>query len=108
VIAKYLTPPKGIEESDSLKGDDDVKVWLDRLSTIEEDVMLVGHMYFLNDFAYCLITNTATPPPPMKKGDEYAKKIDFEKSSMVCLEKREKGWSLKWMVTPDMIRTKIE
>lgn len=99
VLARFLKPSKGIEESDNLKPKDDLKVWLDRLSNIKEDVMIVGHMPFLSNFAYCLITDLTSPKE---------EKIGFEKSGIVCLAKQKKDWSLKWMVTPDMIRTTIE
>ncbi|MHA2135146.1 MAG: phosphohistidine phosphatase SixA [Candidatus Thorarchaeota archaeon] len=98
VLGEHLKPAAGIVEGDNLKPNDDLGIWLDRLESIEKDVMIVGHLPFLNNLAYCLITGQASP-----EDDRFR----FRKSSIVCLTKQEKRWILKWMITPDMIRTGV-
>ncbi|MHA2063456.1 MAG: phosphohistidine phosphatase SixA [Candidatus Thorarchaeota archaeon] len=96
VLGNHIKPANGIVRGDNLKPNDDVGIWLERLANTEKDVMIVGHLPFLNNLAYCLIVGTTSPVED---------KIGFRTSSIACLTKQEEGWSLKWMITPDMIRT---
>jgi phosphohistidine phosphatase len=62
-------------------------------ATWTEDVMLVGHLPFMGKLASRLIG-----------GSEEAELIAFQPGSVACLERKpEGGWTLLWMVRPDLL-----
>lgn len=57
------------------------------------DVMIVGHLPFLEKLASLLLT-----------GDEDAGVVTFEAGGMACLRRREDGtWGMSWLVMPEML-----
>ena len=57
------------------------------------DIMIVGHLPFLNKLASLLVTD-----------DKNAEIIAFQNSGILCLECQESGqWSVSWMVVPDIL-----
>lgn len=93
VLAQYLNPARGVEESEGLQPLDDPSMWVERLATKEEDIILVGHLPHLNKLSAYLICQ-----------DPDKKVIDFQKGGIVCLGKDESGtWSIHWMVIPRLL-----
>ena len=81
-----------VEAVQGLNPNDDVRPWADRISKGTEDLMLVGHLPFLEKLASLLIC-----------GKESAKVVLFRYGAIVCLEQKEdKGWALRWILTPEM------
>jgi phosphohistidine phosphatase len=81
-----------VEAVQGLNPNDDVRPWADRISKGTEDLMLVGHLPFLDKMASLLIC-----------GEESAKVVLFRYGAIVCLEQKEdKGWALRWILTPEM------
>lgn len=82
-----------VEQSDGLNPLDNFKPWSERISKSTEDIMIVGHLPFLEKLASYLLC-----------GDENARLILFRYGAIVCLEQKEdKGWAVKWILTPEMI-----
>ncbi len=80
----------GVEpgEGESLSPLDDPGIWLEKLEKTSENVMLVGHLPHLEKLAGLLLSKDGI--------------VKFEMGCIVCLEKGEKGWFLKWMITPSL------
>ena len=76
-----------------LNPNDDVRPWVERVSREAEDLMIVGHLPFLEKLASFLVC-----------GDEGAKAVVFRYSAIVCLEKKESGrWAVDWVIKPEMV-----
>ena len=93
ILSRGLSiPGSHVEAVQGLNPNDDVRPWADRISKGTEDLMLVGHLPFLDKMASLLIC-----------GEESAKVVLFRYGAIVCLEQKEdKGWALRWILTPEM------
>ena len=93
ILAGDLHPDKGVSESDGLAPMDEPKTWAERLSSAEEDIMLVGHLPHLGKLAGLLIC-----------GSENKKAVNFTMAGIVCLKRNGGGsWSVEWALTPETI-----
>lgn len=89
IFAKHLLSEGEPEEKEGLKAMDDVTVWVDQL---QDGLMLVGHLPFMQKLSSLLLTGSAEKPI-----------ITFQRGGIVCLEKDENGnWTVRFMVTPDL------
>jgi len=76
-----------------LNPNDDIRPWVERISGEAEDLMIVGHLPFLEKLASFLVC-----------GDEGAKAVRFRYSAIVCLERKESGrWSVDRVIKPEMV-----
>jgi len=78
-IATYLAP------------NDDPSVCSASLAAMHDDVMLVGHLPYLERLAGLLICGDACREP-----------VCFRNGGVLCLERREHGWSVLWQVNPTL------
>jgi len=74
-----------------LAPNDDPGIWSAHLAGLGEDVMLVGHLPYLQRLAGLLIC-----------GDTNAVPVRFRNGGVVCLEKGESGWSILWQINPTL------
>jgi len=92
IISMYIKPESGIRESKGLNADDDV---YPLASTIKgpENIMIVGHLPFMERLVSFLITGT----------DKYTV-VKFQNGGIVCLyqDTEKRTWYIKWMVMPEM------
>lgn len=94
VLAGHLKPAKAISETDGLAPMDDPQIWAERISKMEEDTMLVGHLPHLARLATLLLC-----------GDKNRSVVDFKMGGIVCLKRDEDGkWSVEWMIIPEVIK----
>ena len=94
VLARYLNPPEGVSVAEGLEPLADPSIWANRLAEEKEDLMLVGHLPYLDKIAAKLIC-----------GDEATSAVIFQNAGIVCLSRDDSGvWSLDWMVTPRMLK----
>lgn len=93
IIAEGLSlPSSSLTFAQGLNPNDDVKPWAKRISEESEDLMLVGHLPFLEKLASLLLC-----------GNEDARVMMFRYSGIVCLEKKEdKRWAVRWVLLPEM------
>ncbi len=76
-----------------LNPNDDIRPWVERVSGEAEDLMLVGHLPFLEKLASFLVC-----------GDEGAKEVMFRYSAIVCLERSVSGrWAVDRVIKPEMV-----
>ena len=83
-----------VEEMAGLGPNDPVEDFAKKLVEWDEDVLVVGHLPFMEKLASYLITGSAK-----------VSVISFTPGSVVCLELSEDSiWQLQWMVRPELIR----
>jgi len=93
VFGEHLMLPGGVEHADDLAPLDDPAVWADRIKTMGEDIMLVGHLPHLAKLTALLLT-----------GDPESEIVRFRNSGVVHLESAESGkWLLKWVLVPELL-----
>jgi phosphohistidine phosphatase len=82
-----------VQAGKGLNPNDDVRPWVERISGEGEDLMIVGHLPFLEKLASFLVC-----------GDEGVKEVRFRYSAIFCLEKRESGrWAVDRVIKPEMV-----
>ena len=88
IFSKYLGTD--IEEAEGLSPLDDPRLWLGRIKSLKEDIMIVGHLPHLSKLTTLLLNI-----------DREVVKIT--NSSVLCLEEEAGRWIIKWYMTPDVI-----
>lgn len=93
IYAKYLHTKHEIEEKEGLKPMDDITFWLDTLEYYKGNLMLVGHLPFMEKLASFLLTHSQ---------DEQT--VKFQQGGLVCLEKDpDDVWHLLYAITPELL-----
>ena len=94
LVAKGLRiSPGRLEAAQGLNPNDDVKPWAKRIGNEKEDMMIVGHLPFLEKLVSHLLS-----------GNENSRLVLFRNGAVVCLEqKEEKGWAVRWILIPEMV-----
>ena len=90
IFASALQPAAGLQKGDGLNPLDDVAAFSGKIDA-SEDLMLVGHLPFMERLASFLITGAADKPV-----------IRFQNSGIVCLDK-DAGvdhWTIQWTLFP--------
>ncbi len=92
IMAAALSPPGGINEKSGLKPMDDVTALAGVIDSAP-DLMLVGHLPFMERFAAWLITGSIEPPV-----------IKFQNGGIVCLKEIQDpgGWVIAWSLMPNI------
>ena len=95
IFADSLKKPA--EAAQGLNPNDDVLEWVDRISRGKEDLMIIGHLPFLEKLTSLLVT-----------GKEDTRPVLFRYGAVVCLDQKEAdGWGIRWILTPEMAREGI-
>ena len=92
IFASALRPEGGVHEKSGLKPLDDVKAFAGGL-TNQENLMIVGHLPFMEKLTSFLIT-----------GDVERPVFRFQNGGIVCLDEdpEAKGWVIKWTLMPEI------
>ena len=95
IIAGALNIPNlPVQSVQGLNPNDDIRPWAERISKGRGDLMLVGHLPFLEKLTSFLLC-----------GNEKARLVLFRYGAIVCLDQKEdKGWAVRWILTPGMAR----
>jgi phosphohistidine phosphatase len=90
IFTAALKPPGGIAEIEGLAPLDNVAGFAESLD-VSKNVMLVGHLPFMEKLASYLITGSAERPV-----------IKFQNGGIVCLDKNRQGdsWVITWTLMP--------
>ena len=93
IFASSLKPAQGIQEREGIKALDDVTSIAPELNS-DQDLMLVGHLPFMERLCTYLITGYQEPPV-----------IAFQNGGIVCLEQDpESGnWLIRWTLLPSVV-----
>jgi len=92
ILARALKPQNDIQEISGIKPMDDVAACAAKIDP-DENVMLVGHLPFMERITSYLITGSIDQPL-----------IKFQNSGIVCLDKDPgtQGWVIKWTLMPNI------
>jgi len=93
LFAEKLKPIKGIEQGKELNPNSLPWGWVERLTRIEEDIMLVGHLPHLEKLSALLLCQ-----------DENKPIVKFRNGGVLALFRNESGiWSILWAVIPQIL-----
>lgn len=92
IIGHYLAPDLKCEEYAHLNPDDSIEFIVQRIESANEDLMVVGHLPFLDKLTSYLVT-----------GDENIVTVNFQTGTTVCLESVNNKWVIDWEVGLDQI-----
>ena len=92
IFAEYLQCSEILESKD-MSPLENPGIWSSKLSGINDDIMLVGHLPHLANLVTTLFA-----------AQEESKIMKFRNVGIVCLSRDESGnWSLEWTLTPEII-----
>jgi len=93
IVAGLLNiPDLSVQAVDGLNPNDDVPAWAERISQETRDLMMVGHLPFLEKLTSLVLC-----------GDENARLVLFRYGAIVHLDQKEdKKWAVRWILTPEM------
>jgi len=93
IIREALYRP--VEAAQGLAPTDDVQLWADKINQSDNELMLVGHLPFMEKLTSYLIT-----------GDEDIRPVLFRFGAINCLEQKEdKKWAIRWILTPEIAQS---
>ena len=93
ILASAIAVSQGVLQREGLAPNGPIAMIAKELSSLDEDVMIVGHMPFLGKLASALVA-----------GDESADIIAFQQGGVVCLERDEDNiWRVKWMIIKELM-----
>jgi phosphohistidine phosphatase len=92
IFSGAMKPQPDIQEISGIKAMDDVTAFAAKIDS-DENVMLVGHLPFMERITSYLITGQIDQPV-----------IKFQNSGIVCLDKdpQTKSWVIKWTLMPNI------
>jgi Phosphohistidine phosphatase SixA len=91
ILGDYLRTPE-IKGAEDLKPLADPSVWATKLTKIDKNLMVVGHLPHLSKLCSILVGE-----------DEDKKVVNFQMGGIVCLERNETGsWCINWIVIPEI------
>ena len=91
ILADGIRVDGQIEAVEGLSPNDDAADVKCRIESLGKDIMLVGHLPFMNKLASLLLTD-----------DENKEAVKFVQGSVVCLSD-ENGWGVEWMEVPGIV-----
>ena len=80
-----------VRHAPGLAPNDDPSVWSAHVASMQDDVMLVGHLPHLQRLAGLLIC-----------ADPACAAVRFRHGGVLCLERGESGWSVLWQINPTL------
>jgi phosphohistidine phosphatase len=83
-----------IQERDDLNPLDPVDKFPEKIESLNKDLMIVGHLPFLQKLVSLLLSGAET--------NEF---VAFENSGVICLEYAG-VWKIAWMITPELIASR--
>jgi phosphohistidine phosphatase len=92
-LADAINVRQGPIARDGLAPNDDVTVLRDEVSAVQQDIMIVGHLPFLDKLASLLLT-----------ASQSAATVSFKNAGLICLYRSEDNhWRIDWMITPQLL-----
>jgi phosphohistidine phosphatase len=93
ILAEVVLINKTASARNGLAPNDDVTVLKNELLSTHYDIVIVGHLPFLDKLASLLLT-----------GCESANTVAFKLGGIVCLSRPEGNqWQIEWMIIPDLL-----
>jgi phosphohistidine phosphatase len=86
ILASSLKPSRGVRQIAGLLPDDDPELGKAELELVDEPVMWVGHLPYMNRLAASLVAG--------------APSVEFIPAMMICCSKSGVRWQLEWRLAP--------
>lgn len=83
---------KNLVEREGLNPNDPVDTIAQEANSLHENIIIVGHLPFLDLLASQLLVN-----------NQELHVVNFKTGGVLCLEKWEEGWHIAWMMNPDLL-----
>jgi len=94
IIAESLKGESCIEVFNGINPDDPVEAFAQQLDDWNEDLLVVGHLPFMDRLVAYLLTGSAAESI-----------VSYAPGSIVCLASTaEESWRLHWMMRPELLR----
>ena len=92
ILQESVNTFAAISQADGLSPMDEPGVWAQRLCSVKDNIIIVGHLPHLSKLASLLLA-----------GDEGKDIVNVQMASIVCLKRFEDAhWSVCWMLTPEI------
>lgn len=95
ILGQTLAPKVALTEREGLKPMDPVEPLVNEIKSFERNVMLVGHLPFMEKLLTVLLFKREEISPVL-----------FSGSCVVCLEGEGSEWKISWVVSPQLIYMK--
>jgi phosphohistidine phosphatase len=93
ILAEAVAVEKDCSFREGLSPNADVSAIAHELDAHSADLMIVGHLPFLDNLTSLLVA-----------GRETADVVAFRAGAMACLKRRNHGtWQINWMITPEIL-----
>lgn len=93
ILAAALAPETAVSARSGLDPNDATEAFAGEIEAWREDVLVVGHLPFMDRLVARLIG-----------GREEAPIVAYRQGAMVCLERTESGgWVIAWMLRPELL-----
>ena len=93
IFAEYLRPPGGVQQEKELLPNSQPWSWVERLTRLREDLLIVGHLPHLRRLSSLLLCQ-----------DERKNLVDYRNAGVVCLNRDESGiWVIRWVIVPQIV-----
>ena len=92
ILAGAFQVTEGVSLQDGLKPNDSVQEMAERIRNYSGDLMLVGHLPFMDDMASLLAA-----------GSPRLDVVGFRTATVACIEGRGGTWRLRWVVSPELL-----
>ena len=92
ILASAFVSERGILQEDGLAPNSPIGLLLKKFDRIENDLVIVGHLPFLDRLASTLLL-----------GSNSEGTISFCEGGVLCLERENKGWHVAWMLIPNLL-----
>ena len=94
ILAAITAGEFPVEQIDGLGPNDDVSAFARQLVAWNEDILVVGHLPFMEKLVSLLVRGSASK-----------KTVEYTPGSIVCLQQDEQGaWLILGMIRPDMLK----
>ena len=92
-LAEAIKSVTGLKQRNGIAPMDDISSMMDEIQRSDKNLMVVGHLPYMAKLASALLC-----------GNENQNAVRFQTSCIVKLirDEENKGWSVKWMITPDI------
>jgi len=88
ILASYLKPSRGVRQIAGLLPEDDPEIGKAELESIDEPVMWVGHLPYMNRLAALLVGGAAS--------------VEFTPAALLCCSKAGVDWQIEWRLAPGL------
>ena len=92
IFFRILEPAGKLLKQEGLSPMDNVKIFQEKLQRVKANCMIVGHLPHLAALTSQLVTGQQEHPI-----------VSFQQGAVVCLRENEQGWTVAWMIEPDII-----